>query len=205
MDLMIFNLGFYKVGILENRYVLGFAGNGTFSDPKAIATAIEVFQHREAPITIIQQRTPVSKRFSKLFSLSIAKWIKECEFKQTLFIGSAEASYRSDQQLLNSQIRFLSNQNISKNMDILLPLEDNTQFDQESLLSRFIEAFKSEGINYISLIMFCSEGDNIPDAISMANVISKFLELPQVDWKLPFSWNGIQSTSLLAYQSRTIF
>ena len=73
-----------------------------------------------------------------------------------------------------------------------------------------IEAMKgsAEGIDVVTLVAFCNEGDNIPDAAAMAQLTADFLKLqpdekfeeidesptgqqghaPSLQWRMPPSW-----------------
>ncbi|KPP74556.1 hypothetical protein Z043_106280 [Scleropages formosus] len=54
----------------------------------------------------------------------------------------------------------------------------------------------SEGIRMAVLLIFCSEGDNIPDAFSLLNYLNDWLHLvdkpvsteASSQWKIPVSW-----------------
>lgn len=62
------------------------------------------------------------------------------------------------------------------------------------------ETFESANIDCIILIKFCSEGDNIPDALSLLGYLNQFVQVVETEngsmkVRYPFSWKYLFGNS----------
>ncbi|OWM79272.1 hypothetical protein CDL15_Pgr003444 [Punica granatum] len=82
-----------------------------------------------------------------------------------------------------------------------LPAEDD--FEEEDYypslpFSALFSCFKAKGLEVTCLLCYCSEGDNIPEAIHLAEATCRLLGISSPDshgdssdWVIPFSWNSV--------------
>jgi len=205
IDLLISTFSFEKVGYLESKFVLCVTGNGAHHDPKDLVTNLEVYQKKDSNITLLQQRGPIIKKNSKSFSQSLINWIQNNNFQHIILLESAEASFRLDTQITGSQLRFISTKTINNQLS-WLHLEKES-FDvfvrRETFTSTFFDDCQTKGLDLLVLVLFCSEGNNIPESIIMATNIINFFHLKKstdslnsFTWVFPNSWNTIEGTAI---------
>eukprot|EP01117_Protostelium_nocturnum_P017264 TRINITY_DN7004_c0_g1_i1.p1 TRINITY_DN7004_c0_g1~~TRINITY_DN7004_c0_g1_i1.p1 ORF type:complete len:275 (+),score=99.30 TRINITY_DN7004_c0_g1_i1:36-827(+) len=220
VDLLISTFKFVKIGTLESRFISPICGNDPFSPLGSgeITTALELFKHPSKSIYALQQRSNVIKGFYRQFSEEVVNWIKQSSFKEVIHLHSINADYRNDSQLSENQCRFslpqfeegrITNglQNPKNSFQIQrakqlrwTSLESNSLFDSFTAGTTayyFVEQCNIVDIPLVSLICFCSEGDNIPDAIRVSQFVSEYFDLSQEkkDWNLPHSWTALMEAN----------
>jgi len=179
-----------KVGYLEHPAVLPLAGNDTFetNNKGTVTLALEVFQLASSGLTILQQRSPVIRQFNAQFASCLAAWIKQHNFRNVLYLASCEGSMRHDSQLQGSQLRVLSNTSMEHNPNNWEVLEQRSQsqvLKRGTVLTNFWNVASEKNIWCTLLVIFCSEGNNIPESLVLIEHVAKHLKLPQVPWILP--------------------
>jgi len=201
VDLLISSLSLSKVGFIECPFVLPVAGNDTFSENEGkLAVNVEVFQDKDLQLTVVQQRAPIARGQSKDFATNLVSWIISKKFRQVVYLLSADASRRfAESQLSGHQIRYISTLQ-SGLSPIWKPLEQlsyQTVLKRGGFSSTFLQQSEQQALGFFALILFCAEGDNIPDAIMMCEYLNELLNfqsrgVQKVTWKIPYSWAHIQ-------------
>ncbi|GMH02732.1 hypothetical protein Nepgr_004571 [Nepenthes gracilis] len=85
-----------------------------------------------------------------------------------------------------------------------LPLDDDLEEDDEDYyaslpFAALYSCFKAKGLKVTCLLCYCSEGDNIPDSINLAEAACKLLHLcprsfhgnEDGGWVIPLSWKTV--------------
>jgi hypothetical protein len=89
-----------------------------------------------------------------------------------------------------------SDETFSSNLRSWKKLEQDSNhhvFKRGTVLDYFWQKALKGNLPVVILIMFCSEGNNIPESLLMGEELLKYLQvpLPQGGWLLPPSWKFI--------------
>ncbi|XP_028392303.1 proteasome assembly chaperone 2-like [Dendronephthya gigantea] len=227
VDLLIYNVELKKVGYLYDSSILPVAGNNPFASPKIqegnLVTSAEVYKCDEKKLVVVQLRAPLAKGCRQIFCDHIVEWIKKCCLKQTILLTSCIASQRVDSQIQSGPFRYLLNpvtQHLNETFQqefgwrSLEERNDNVKGGStESFLpgggvsKRFYQTCCKENIPLVTMLVFCSEGDNIPDAMILMYFVNTWLKIVEkngnvdnslrskVEWRQPPSWDNLFGTS----------
>ncbi|XP_077447032.1 proteasome assembly chaperone 2 [Stigmatopora argus] len=218
VDLLISTLQLPRVGYLHSDCLIPMAGNNPYAtgkeDTDELHTAAEVFWAPELKMAVLQIRAPVVKSKSKRFRQLLLSWIKSSGFCRTLVLSSTHAYHRDDQQLLGPPLRYLATPSLLKSCGDALEELGWKEMERVALCPGSSESgapeprlrvpgggiTKSlyddgcrEDVPLVALLVFCSEGDNVPDAVTLLNHLDDWLHLldnpnPEAKWKIPTSW-----------------
>jgi hypothetical protein len=108
--------------------------------------------------------------------------------------------------LRSPQFRFVSLGNDQLQTAALnwVPLEQHsveTVFRQGGLLKSLWNECESLSIPATALVLFCAEGNNIPESLGMSSLFIQLLRAPEVlpnQWKFPPSWANMEEGLLRA-------
>jgi len=214
-DLLISTLSPTLVGYIHSKFVLPVVGKDAFSSDlggrvSQLATAVQVFECTAHKLVIVQQRAPCIKGRSALYVEELMQWIEQCQFKEVVILASMFAQERLDKQITGVQVRYISTHKGEKDrMTDLIQLESrptdpSVANGSSSSPGPFIPGggiakqlyFKCSCANIaaVILLVFCSEGDNVYDALTLTSYVNTWLHLvPTSDkivdmWKIPASW-----------------
>eukprot|EP01112_Ceratiomyxa_fruticulosa_P007307 TRINITY_DN1892_c0_g1_i1.p1 TRINITY_DN1892_c0_g1~~TRINITY_DN1892_c0_g1_i1.p1 ORF type:complete len:248 (-),score=39.53 TRINITY_DN1892_c0_g1_i1:87-830(-) len=204
VDILINTFELNRIGFLDHKYVLPVIGNDAFTPngKGVLSTNLELYHNREHNLTVIQQRAPIVKGRSKDFTHDLVEWIRSKEFKTVVLLHSADAAYRIDRQMFGGQLRYFG----EFSADLLVKLEGGTiRLEDETIDSTLrkgsysrslLEALSLQKIPVLGLMTFCNEGDNIVDAINIAEWVNFIFQFraskDRVQWKFPESWRLLQ-------------
>uniref|UniRef100_A0A4W5KW20 Proteasome (prosome, macropain) assembly chaperone 2 n=1 Tax=Hucho hucho TaxID=62062 RepID=A0A4W5KW20_9TELE len=172
----------------------------------------------------INQRSFLLQTKSKKFCKLMVSWIKASGFSRTVLLSSSHAYQRDDQQLLGYTTAIFRYHCPCSNIPPMMinPLLKVTgdrlkemEWREMETVSTFPGVTDSEQRLYIPgggatkglftdscaediplvvVLIFCSEGDNIPDAFTLLNHLNTWLHLVdapaqmQPKWRIPASW-----------------
>nr|XP_057903337.1 proteasome assembly chaperone 2 [Doryrhamphus excisus] len=217
VDLIISTLNLRRVGYLHTDCLIPMAGNNPYAtskdDEEELHTAAEVYAAPELKLAVLQIRAPIVKTKSKKFSQLLLSWIKSSGFSRTVVLSSSHAYQRDDQQLQGTPIRYLITPSLLKasadalkelgwrEMERVPPCPGHVDGNVEPRLfvpgggitkGLFTDSCANE-VPLAVLLIFCSEGDNIPDAFTLLNHLNDWLHLldpkQEAKWKIPASWS----------------
>ncbi|XP_061521545.1 proteasome assembly chaperone 2 [Phycodurus eques] len=219
VDLLISTLNLPRVGYLHTDCLIPMAGNNPYATGKEDAgelhTAAEVYAAPELKIAVLQIRAPVVKTKSRRFRRLLLSWIKASGFSRTLVLSSCHAYQRDDQQLQGNPLRYLITLSLLKSSGDafkelgwkemervpLRPGRFDTGTEQPRLYipgggitkGLYMDSC-TEDIPLAVLLVFCSEGDNVPDALALVSHLDDWLHLldnpsREAKWKIPISWS----------------
>ncbi|KAJ8041194.1 Proteasome assembly chaperone 2 [Holothuria leucospilota] len=228
VDLLVTMLNMKKVGYLYHSSLQSLCGNDAFSasafSEGKLTIGIEVFESAEKKLVCIQQRVLFVKGRQAAFRQELREWVKACQFSSVILLTSSSAHERIDCQLTGSPFRYLATPAFSKQEGKSfekfgwLQLEkredawsgihgNQTDIPEEArgvfipgggLASRLFSECCKEDIPLTILLVFCSEGDNIPDALNLVHHLNQWLMLAENKgsrqdqsriWKFPGSWS----------------
>ncbi|XP_019723444.1 proteasome assembly chaperone 2 isoform X2 [Hippocampus comes] len=215
VDLLISTLSLPRVGYLHTDCVIPMAGNNPYAtgqdDAGELHTASEVYAAPELKLAVLQIRSPVVKSKSRRFRQLLLSWIKASGFSRTLVLSSSHAYQRDDQQLrgyLVTPSLLRSSGDAFKELGWRelerLPLclgrldagadETKLAIPGGGITKGLYTDSCREDVPLAVLLLFCSEGDNVPDALSLVSHLDDWLHLlddasREVKWKIPTSWN----------------
>ncbi|XP_020790086.1 proteasome assembly chaperone 2 [Boleophthalmus pectinirostris] len=218
VDLIISTFDMCRVGHIHTDCLVPIAGTNPYStrkeDADGVHTAAEVYMSREMKLAVLQIRSPVIHKRSKPFRQVLISWIKASGFSRTIVLSSSHAYQRDDRQLQGSPLRYLFTPSMLKLSEEALKELGWTEMEKVQAFPGLTDGTSeprlyipgggitkglftdgcAEDLPLAVLLVFCSEGDNIPDAFILINHLNSWLHLldnpgeGQNKWKVPPSW-----------------
>ncbi|XP_071784767.1 proteasome assembly chaperone 2-like [Asterias amurensis] len=192
----------------------------------SLVTSAEVYESKERKLVVVQQRTPLVKGAQADFRKKLLLWIKDSKFSRVILLSSSHSHERTDSQLTGSQFRYLTTPKLDGELGTVLsdqlqwkrlekrqnqwaPPLANEEGRPEcargiyipggGVAKRLFDDCCLQDVPLAILMLFCSEGDNIPDALTMVTHLNQWLKLIQEPessqtpvrspWRIPSSWN----------------
>jgi len=189
--------------------------NGVSSpSPSTLMTSCELYESPPHRLVVLQLRSPLIRGRHASFRKKLIDFIKEKRFGRVLLLGSTHAHERIDAQLHGDQFRFVATSSFSTKSnfgDALSKLswtelekrenrEENCVKDVNPYLpgggisKQLILACERESIPALALIVFCSEGDNVPESfllVNRLNDLANIVEGQKPNWSIPGSWSAL--------------
>lgn len=205
VDLMIETSQALKVGRFVDENILPCAGIGSYSHVPGLAFSMELFSlPGNSNAFLLQQRAPVAPGLQQAFADALVSWAHSAGVAKIVILGSLDGSFRRDDQLQGSQLRYWvagNDEELVKSCNVTAGLSclEEEWFADKPLKERltppwpFIKACETAGVPCAAILAFVLEGENIPDAVSVANAAVKVVpalgEAARAGWKQPPSWN----------------
>uniref|UniRef100_T1JGZ0 Uncharacterized protein n=1 Tax=Strigamia maritima TaxID=126957 RepID=T1JGZ0_STRMM len=208
-----------KIGCFYDKSLLFLVGNDPYNPTEEgqcrLATGMDVYENVEKKLVLIQQRVPVVQNRTNEFRKILIDWIKSKSFQRVILLSSCSTHARTDSQLrIGCQFRFLTTPKFEKTADLerqfhwkRLELRENLTSNQSSelyvpgggLTKRIYQDCCKDDVDLAVLLLFCSEGDNKPEALTLASYLNEWLNLVEVPknihphsvWKIPPSWKHL--------------
>lgn len=185
--------------------------------PGHLHLSTEVYCSHELKLAVVQMRVPLAKGYQKVFVEDLLTWVRDVKASDLVVLTSSDAVERRDSQLLGRPLRFMVNQlslplyehfandlkwsSLEPRTSAVEPaaslgeaqvkvLRDEELFLPSAGIARRLHLSSSQwNVKMVTLIAFCSQGDNIADSIGMASYLNEWLHLqgPQ-GWACPKSW-----------------
>lgn len=221
VDLLLSTLEVTKLGYFHTDSVLPVIGNNPFPKSSSetekcqMVTSSEVYENASKKLIIVQIRSKVVQHKRKQFVTNLLSWIKEMKFQRLIVLSSTAAHERLDSQLTGSTFRYISSPELDKTQSLTqkfgwkeLELRDavpglDAQATSQSqqlyipgggITKLLYTECCRENVPVAVLLLFCSEGDNLPDAMTLASHLNGWLNLTENStsrshpWKIPASW-----------------
>jgi proteasome assembly chaperone 2 len=135
----------------------------------------------------MQQRAPLFKGKRDQFARLLIDFIKTEKFHETICLTSSHAYERMDIQITGTQCRYISTS--SNQINNWLELEERNQdksfIPGGGIAQKFFKLSKELNLNTTILIIFASEGNNIPEAFQLVNYLNewkKYLKIVILDF-----------------------
>ncbi|XP_071958377.1 proteasome assembly chaperone 2-like [Antedon mediterranea] len=187
-----------------------------------LCTTAEVYQSDEKKLLVVQLRALLVKGKHSQFRKKLLDWIKRSNFSRVILLTSSFAYERIDSQITGSPLRYLTTPMLEKHPNsptkcglghwkqlerrdfVWSPEPEGTSIPEAAkgvyipgggIAKRFFEDCCREDIALAILLNFCSEGDNIPHALQLANYLNEWLKVTEkskqasgCSFKIPSSW-----------------
>ncbi|XP_060100022.1 proteasome assembly chaperone 2 isoform X2 [Heteronotia binoei] len=228
VDLVISTLGMTKFGYFYTDCLVPMVGNNPYATTEENATELcinaEVYAVPSKELVVLQIRSPFIKNKYRHFCDALLSWVKGCSFARIVLLSSSHAYQRNDHQLHTTSLRYLLSPAVQKTVRDLIQrlnwreLEKVSAFPEENddekvfhipgggITKLLFTESCSEGIQMVVLLKFCSEGDNIPDALVLADYLNEWLQITtnqsgnspakSSKWKTPSSWKLLFGSGL---------
>lgn len=215
-DLIISTLQLQKVGYFYSDCLIPMIGNNPFAtsaeDATDLSTNAEVYSSKNMKLSVLQIRAPILQTKIKQFRKSIVSWIKASGFSKTILLSSSHAYQRDDQQLEGTSLRYLLSPALQPEVGQRLKELEWKEMEKVCVFPGISDSEQrlyipgggitkglytdccNEDIPMAVVLIFCSEGDNIPDAYALGNYLNDWLQLlsksaqGSAQWTVPPSW-----------------
>lgn len=207
-DLLISSLELLKIGHLHTECVLPIVGSSPFDSNKgsSVTLSLELYHDKRKQIAVLQQRAPTVPGKLSQFAGELITWISNHNFARVIMLTSCHAYERLDNEIRNSKVLFIAEENLHQQLinQGMTPL--NQRKDEFGSTSYFMPGSgiakpfhdlcmaDTPKFAYALFMIFCSEGDNVPEAVELLNAVNqwqKFIEINnrnKLNWKVPASW-----------------
>ncbi|KAL3284395.1 hypothetical protein HHI36_018557 [Cryptolaemus montrouzieri] len=179
VDLLISNFNFQKTGIIWHPAIVCSVGADPFNETSEdICTACELYTNESLQLAVIQLRTTLEFRLVTKFFDDLKTEILEHKIANIIILSSG---YDYELHLIDrGKYFYIDSQGTKKELEQngVIPIEpDNGKYTVHGggysvTLFEFLK-----GVCHCTLLVkYVSEGDNRPDAISVMQVLYKFIE-----------------------------
>ncbi|KAJ7338666.1 hypothetical protein JRQ81_012568 [Phrynocephalus forsythii] len=230
VDLVISTLGMSKIGYFYTDCLVPMIGNNPYATTEENATELcinsEVYAAPSKKLVVLQIRSPFLKNKYRPFCQTLLLWVKSCGFAKTVVLSSSYAYQCNDQQLQGTSLRYLLSPAVEKTCGSVMEKLSGRELEKVAAFPGLNDDEKtyhipgggitkvlfsescSKGIPLVVLLKFCSEGDNIPDALTLADYLNEWLQLTanqqqtgscslqSLRWKIPSSWKLLFGSGL---------
>nr|CAB3265253.1 proteasome assembly chaperone 2-like [Phallusia mammillata] len=207
-DLLIHNLNLQKIGYFCVELFLPLVANNPFytsnKNENSLSLSTEVYHSSTQQITVIQLRSPLVKGKRQTFCEALTQWFKALHFKELITLSSLHAFERSDSQLLGQPFRYLQSSACDPEKFVEFgwsQLEQRNVGHGDRVLfmpgggftKQLYKMCSEENIPNVVLLTFCSEGDNIPEAVTLTQRLNQWKSFSSKlnSWNYPKSWSHL--------------
>eukprot|EP00049_Salpingoeca_infusionum_P009007 m.149269 g.149269 ORF g.149269 m.149269 type:complete len:244 (-) comp14204_c0_seq4:1848-2579(-) len=201
-DLLVESLEMTLAAVLDHPGMLPLVGY-TGKDSE-LATGLEAYVNREKKLLVLQCRSEVAKAYRDTYTSDLLAWVTKCKFTKCLVLCGADASQRSQSQLDGTQLRFAATEALGEvpSLPETIPqLERITGQDIDpqvlggdvfipggGLARRLYSKANEAGLPLGVLLLFTSQGNNIPQAHMLTEATLAVLDTTLERLKAPPSW-----------------
>ncbi|XP_032826998.2 proteasome assembly chaperone 2 isoform X1 [Petromyzon marinus] len=215
-DVLVVTLRARRAGFLRSSCYVPLVGNNPYSEDGADADRLhvstEVYVAPDKRVALVQIRSPIIKGRKKRARREMLDWVEAGGFSRVVILSSSFAHMRTDKQLVGPPYRFLLSPSLEATERPVVEALGWTQLEPSEVIpglggppelaipggglskGLFLDG-SARGLPVAVLLAFCSEGDNIPDALALADRLQQWLRLADVAegestprWKTPSSW-----------------
>ncbi|XP_057332901.1 proteasome assembly chaperone 2 [Microplitis mediator] len=204
LDLLITSMSMRKIGHVINSCFIPILGADPYvKNSSSLCTSCDIYCQQTKKIVAIQIRSPVVKNLQSFFD-ELKKFIEEKKISQVAILTSGWSHTRSDIQIRTEPMRYLASPSIQMTSGKLfesldwLELESTTNAEGTECVSiagggfalKLHEFLVQNKIPSVVILRFCSEGDNVPDAVAFVDYLNKWLSFgfDSSKVKFPDSW-----------------
>ncbi|CAL7950149.1 unnamed protein product [Xylocopa violacea] len=203
IDLLISNLNLHKIGSLWNSVFLPICGLDPYDKNSSSVCTTADFYLGECNLILLQLRSPYVGHSNDFFD-QLVQFIQQKKISKTIILTSSydyERSDRSESSLryLTSDDSLLNNEKLLENLSWKRHVKKDAAESIEQyhipgggFASGLYQHFKSNEIPCTVLFCYCSEGDNVSDALILFKGLNQWLNLfrdgTNNGIKYPLSW-----------------
>ncbi|XP_076547508.1 proteasome assembly chaperone 2 [Osmia lignaria lignaria] len=204
IDLLIYNLNLCKTGSMWNSMFLPISGLDPYNkDSSSICTAADFYLATSCKIICLQLRSPYVDNSNDFFE-ELAQFVQNRKISKVIVLTSSydyECANGIDSTLryLTSDVSLLNNEQLLESLawkqhvkGTSIESAECSRIPGGGFASNLYEHLKSEDIVCTILYCYCSEGNNVSDALLLYKGLNKWLNLLNDsainDVKYPPSW-----------------
>jgi len=204
LDLFATSLSLQHICHIDSDLLLPLCGYDTYTPPHTgvLCTPAELF--RGSSTALLQLRTPPVPSLARLWCQSLSQWVKErvgavrVVLLVTIPSSRATGHARDLPRLITNEAWGELKPCDEKSSAPWEPLSGSPMeedvLSEGSVVAQLYKELGKVGIPAMIVSMYCAEGDNVPDAITMASWCARYFDLvdtsKQFSWKPPESWNA---------------
>ncbi|KAI4497269.1 hypothetical protein M0802_007753 [Mischocyttarus mexicanus] len=211
IDLLIASLNLQRIGQINTSAFIPIVGLDPYVETSEhLSTTVDLYAGLENKILVIQIRSPFVKSLNNFYH-SLLQFIIGNKISKVIILTSSYAYEKPDVQSNFTELRYIASPSIltADNKQIF---DDSKWLQYESkdisyssdqpiahirgggFASNLFHFLLNNDVPCIILFKFCSEGDNIPDALNLLNYLNQWIKLLKMnssgslDVKYPPSW-----------------
>ncbi|KAH0554576.1 proteasome assembly chaperone 2 [Cotesia glomerata] len=200
IDLLITSQNMKKIGHVANSCFIPILGADPYvKDSSDLCTSADFYVQESNKLVALQIRSPAVKNLQGFFK-DLGKFVADHGISKVVILTSAWAHTRSDIQIRTEPMRFLASPSCGEIFSGLDFLELETTKDEAGregfeisgggFALKLHEFLSNQGIPSVVILRFCSEGDNVPDAVAVLEYLNRWLAFgfDAKKVKFPNSW-----------------
>ncbi|KAK9826034.1 hypothetical protein WJX74_007083 [Apatococcus lobatus] len=215
LDLLINTAAAPCTGRLQTTCLLPCIGRGAYDHQPAesLATPLELYIPKVGSVAYLQQRSPAALGQQAVFAKQLAEQLQKLRPEEVVVLASLDAAGRFDHQLSQPPVSFRSSSpELSQRCQALdipelqaAPASEPAYEDRLLPPWPLMQVCSEKEIPVTTLFTFCSEGDNAPHGVLLANAVHKLLarsggdqsaEQPSTEscvphWQPPHAWQQL--------------
>lgn len=194
VDLLVSNLNLKKIGqILSPAFVPVVGANAYHEHSNELITAIDIYARAEKRIVVVQIRSPYVNELTQFFD-ELARFVVERKIAKVIILASSYDYEKREIQPRHLKLRYVASSTInSESGELFRELkwirhEPATTSDVTSGAAQLRipgGGFAKSMFNFLSnadipcavLFKYCSEGDNIADAIDLVCYLDQWIQV----------------------------
>ncbi|KAK9882287.1 hypothetical protein WA026_020397 [Henosepilachna vigintioctopunctata] len=198
VDLLIYNADFRKAGIIYHPAIMPSVGADPFDESSTdICTACELYVNKSLKLAVIQLRSALEFKLVTKFFTDLKEDIVNHKIANIIVL-SAGFDYELH-SIEKGKFFYVDSQGHNKNLEqigfaAIEPMYGKYTIHGGGFSIKLFE-FMKDICQCVILVKYVSEGDNRPDAVSVLQVLYKYIEslqhIPLRDVKFPFSWEHV--------------
>lgn len=212
VDLLISNLNLQKIGQIFSAAFVPIVGANAYHEcSDELITAIDVYAGSEKRVVVVQIRSPYVGELTEFFT-ELARFVAERKIAKVIILASSYDYEKRDIQPQHLKLRYVASSDIQSESGQVFDnlnwishkpkVTSDTTVDERKLqipgggFAKSIFNFLSRAnIPCAILFKFCSEGDNIPDAIALVCYFNQWIHVLETNdgsnLKYPPSWKHL--------------
>lgn len=192
VDLFISSLSAKRIGYVWDSAFIPIIGPDPYDENSSdLCTAVDLFSSTEKKVLLLQIRSPLTKK-PLLFFDELQKFITEKRIAKVVILTSSYSHEKRDQQIRTVPLRYIASSSLLSEYGEKFKTLNWTYLESKTVEDGSREVLEIPGGGFAKnlydvltkinipcaiLLRFCSEGDNIPDGIELANYLNQWLEL----------------------------
>ncbi|EZA54950.1 hypothetical protein DMN91_009442 [Ooceraea biroi] len=207
VDLLISNLNLQKIGQIFSTAFVPIVGANAYNEhSNELVTAIDIYAGTEKRIVVVQIRSPYVRGLAEFFK-ELAQFVAEKKIAKVIILASSYDHEKKEVQPQHLKLRYIASPTVrtesGKLFDDLswiphkpkiMPdtnAEGTLQIPGGGFAKSIFTFLSNANVPCAVLFKFCSEGDNIADAVALACYLNQWinvLETSSDNLKYPSSW-----------------
>lgn len=180
VDLLIESLQLNKVATIWNSAIIPIIGPPAFRRDQTTTTSCELYIDTAKRLAVLQLRTPLSaKKLDKFFE-EMGTFLVSRKFQDVIILTSGFAYERRD-CVLPDAFEIIANDKFKEShtekLTTLKQRDEGDLIPGGGFAVQFYKLLTEKQLSVAVLFKYVSEGDNIPDAVDLALVLDKIIDV----------------------------